>query len=221
MLSFKQHLDEGKNDKAIFHIVFMAGGPGSGKSWVVKNLGLKIMNMALINSDIAFKVAMKKSLLSLAMPDDEKYAKDIVRDLSKKTTKKKLELAIAGRLGLVIDGTGKDLAKIKKMKSSFEELGYESAMIFVDTDLSTALQRNIERGSEGDRTLDPKDVEKFWKEVQGNKGVYSSLFKEKFHLVDNSTGTEYAGFKKAYSKIKAWTSSLPSNKKAVKWIEEN
>jgi len=221
MKTFEQYLEEGKNDKGIFHVVFMAGGPGSGKSWVVKNLGLKMMNLALINSDIAFKAAMKKSLLSLKMPDGEKYARDIVRDISKKTTKKKFELAVMGRLGMVIDGTGKDFKKIKKMKEEFEKMGYESAMIFVDTDLDTAQQRNIDREKEGDRSLPPEDVAKFWKEVQDNKGKFNTMFQKRFFLVDNSKDSEYAGFKKAHSKIKTWTSKNPNNDLVKDWMNAN
>jgi hypothetical protein len=35
MIKFSQYLSEGINDPAIFKAVFLAGGPGSGKSFIV------------------------------------------------------------------------------------------------------------------------------------------------------------------------------------------
>ena len=40
MLRFSQYLEEGVNDPAIFKAVFLAGGPGSGKSFIVGKTGL-------------------------------------------------------------------------------------------------------------------------------------------------------------------------------------
>ena len=59
MKSYKQ-LIEGVYDPNIFKAFFLAGGPGSGKSFVVRRatggLGLKI-----VNSDTAFEKLLKKS----------------------------------------------------------------------------------------------------------------------------------------------------------------
>ena len=84
MIQFKHYLEEGKNDKSIFHAIFMAGGPGSGKSYVVGQLGLLSLNFKDINSDSALEKAMKLSLMDMEMPDGQAYAKDIVRGISKK-----------------------------------------------------------------------------------------------------------------------------------------
>ena len=47
-LSHKQNLDEGVFDPGIFKAIFLAGGPGSGKSYVAgkttRGLGLKLIN---------------------------------------------------------------------------------------------------------------------------------------------------------------------------------
>ena len=48
-------VNEGPNDPHIFKAIFLAGGPGSGKGFVVKNLmgadstGLRIVNLSLIH----------------------------------------------------------------------------------------------------------------------------------------------------------------------------
>jgi len=40
MLSFDDYLNEGINDPSIFKAVFLAGGPGSGKSFMVGQTAL-------------------------------------------------------------------------------------------------------------------------------------------------------------------------------------
>ena len=52
---FKSFIAEGVNDPAIFKAVFLAGGPGSGKSFVVGKTALKALGFRLINSDEAFE----------------------------------------------------------------------------------------------------------------------------------------------------------------------
>ena len=62
MKTFKQlilNLDEGVNDPAIFKAVFMAGGPGSGKSFIAGKTGLTSMGLRLINSDDVFEAQLE------------------------------------------------------------------------------------------------------------------------------------------------------------------
>ena len=53
-------LEEGVNDPAIFKAVFLAGGPGSGKSFMVGQTGLTGLGFKIVNSDTAFETAIKK-----------------------------------------------------------------------------------------------------------------------------------------------------------------
>ncbi len=216
MFSFKSFLHEGKHDPAIFKVIFMAGGPGSGKSFIAKSLGLRALGFVEINSDKAFEMGLKKSLLDIKMPDSEEYPRDIVRGLAKKTTKSKKGHAVEGRLGMVIDGTGKDLSKIKKQVKQLEELGYETAMVFVDTSLDAAQERNLER----DRSVNPKLVASLWKGVQKNKGSFKKLFGSRLWVIDN---TEYevsaVQSNKVYTKIMGWAKDIPNNNKVKQWME--
>ena len=79
-----------------------------------------------------------------------------------RTTGKKEERYIKGRLGLVIDGTGKDPEKVKAQTKKLKEIGYDVAMIFVNTDLDTAIKRDAMRS----RTIGAKETTKYWKLVQ-------------------------------------------------------
>ena len=123
MKTLKQ-LQEGLYDPNIFKAFFMAGGPGSGKSYVVRKstggTGLKI-----VNSDVAFEKLLKKAGLSLKMPDDELVARDKVRGKAKALTKLSRDNYVEGRLGLVIDGTGKDYNKITTQAADLKQIGYD------------------------------------------------------------------------------------------------
>jgi len=85
-------------------------------------------------------------------------------------------------LGLLIDGTGDDYNKIKKKNIELTKLGYDTYMIYINTTLEVAQQRNAQR----DRKLPEKMVEKIWKDVQKNLGKFQSLFKSNFRIIDNS-----------------------------------
>ena len=47
----KIKLEEGVNDPSIFKAVFLAGGPGSGKSFIVGKTALSSLGMRIVNSD--------------------------------------------------------------------------------------------------------------------------------------------------------------------------
>ena len=218
MLKFKQFLNEGVDDPAIFKAVFLAGGPGSGKSFIVGKTGLPVLGFKVVNSDDAFENAMKKA--GKAMTPDEIFSDEgqEIRGRAKALTGKKQAMYITGRLGLVIDGTGKDFQKIVKQRKVLQDLGYDTAMIFVNTDLDTAIERDKNR----DRSLGEKEVTKYWKSVQKNIGAFQTMFgKQKMLVVDNSTGKD---FKKetlrAYRDIKKFIDREPDNPLAKKWIKQ-
>ena len=81
-----EELTEGVYDPNIFKAIFLAGGPGSGKSYVagrtVAGRGLKT-----VNSDNQFELLLKKANLSLQMPEKDADLRAPIRD--SKITKKK------------------------------------------------------------------------------------------------------------------------------------
>lgn len=216
MLSFKTFLDEGVNDPAIFKAVFLAGGPGSGKSFIVGKTGLTSMGFKVVNSDDAFESAMKKANMEMT-PDNIFSPKgQELRGKAKKLTGKKQDRYLMGRLGLVIDGTGKDPSKIIKQSKMLKDLGYDVAMIFVNTDMETALNRNRMRA----RSLPDKEVESYWKAVQRNVGKFQTLFgKQNFLVVDNSEGKNYQKETlRAYRDVQKFVKGALSSK-AKKWVD--
>ena len=182
MITYERFLKEGVYDPNIFKAVFMAGGPGSGKSHIAGKatggLGLKI-----INSDDAFERFLTKEGLSLKMPDSETIPRDIERERAKKVTASKKFHAIQGRLGILIDGTGHIYDKIAKQATMLQQLGYETSMVFVNTSLEVALTRNANRP----RSVQPALVKKSWQDVQNNMGKFQNFFGRKsFFIVDNN-----------------------------------
>lgn len=213
--AFGEFLDEGVNDPSIFKAVFLAGGPGSGKSFIVGKTALTALGFKVINSDDIFERALAKAGLK-ATPEDIYSAKgQEIRGEAKALTAKKQDLALAGRLGLVIDGTGKDYDKIEKQAEKLKKLGYEVAMIFVNTDLGTAKARNRARA----RSLPDSEVETMWNGVQKNLGKFQNFFGSRMYIIDNSEGSNFEGaVTSVYRKISAWAKVLPTNPAAKEWV---
>jgi len=208
-------LQAGVNDPGIFKAVFLAGGPGSGKSFIVGKTALTTLGLKLINSDDAFEIQLKKVGLDTTPEDIFSPAGQAVRGKAKALTKLRQKLALNGRLGLVVDGTGKDFDKIKKQSDELKRIGYETGMIFVNTDLDTALERNRARK----RTLPDEDVTKMWKAVQNNIGKFQAYYGDKFIVVDNSEGADYnTNVMNAYRKMSKWIKTPAKTPISKKWI---
>ena len=205
-------LHEGVYDQHIFKAFFLAGGPGSGKSYVVSRTtggsGLK-----LVNSDDAFENLLRKAGLSLKMPSSEEEPRDVVRGRAKEITAKKKENYLEGRLGLIIDGTGREAEKILFQKRQLEELGYDTYMIFVNTSLDVALQRNAERS----RSVPESIVTKSWKAVQSNIGKFNNMFRKGFIIVDNNDAGEEV-FDEVWKRVRGLLRKKVTNTRAQNWI---
>ena len=198
----EQMIVEGVDDPGILKCVFMAGGPGSGKSFTAmeifgidKKLKSSFSSFGLksVNSDSAFEKGLKdngidpKDLAKIEREDAELWNKisnddDSIRNNAKRITKLQKKFYEAGRLGMIIDGTGHQYGKIQKNKKYAESLGYDTYMVFVNTSLEVAQERNKQR----ERVLDDARLEKSWKDVQNNLGKFQNLFGGNFRIVDNT-----------------------------------
>jgi adenylate kinase family enzyme len=201
--------------------VFMAGGPGSGKSRIADSPILKGGGLRPINSDDVYEYKMKKAGLDYGDPDviysDQGQE---IRGRAKEVTAKREQMYLDGRLGIIIDGTGRDINKIATAKEKLVKMGYSCMMVFVNTSLEIAQERNVNR----ERTLKPEEVSRMWNDVQNNMMKFQQLFgKGKFQIVDNNGGLEDPERKKNFEKVQknvtAFLSRPPSNPYAKKWIE--
>ena len=183
--TFEELLSEGVHDKGIFKAVFLAGGPGSGKDYVLDNT-LSGHGLTEINSDKALEFLMDKKGLDKTMPAGERIERDLVRGKAKTMTDLRQRLALQGRNGLIINGTGDDAEKIKKIKERLEELGYDTAMVMVNTRDEVSASRNVERGTRGGRTVPETIRKQKWDSVQNARPELAKLFGDKYVEFDNS-----------------------------------
>jgi shikimate kinase len=214
---FINKIEEGVDDPAIFKAVFLAGGPGSGKSFTVGKTALTALGFKLVNSDPAFERGIKKAGGTMDPEFIFSPKGQDIRVKAKALTTKQLDLYLNGRLGLIIDGTGKDFKKITDQADAMKALGYDVSMIFVNTDLQTAINRDLKRS----RTVGVKKLTPMWQRVQNNIGKFQAYFRDNFIIVDNSDG---ANIEKAtldaYKKMAKFSNKLPTSKIARTWIKK-
>ena len=235
---------EGVQDKGIFKAVFLAGGPGSGKTraarWIFgipDKFNISMSGMKMVNSYKDLKYLLKKYGFGTdldKMPDDlfshlTGTAKDLtskpsdvdsgLRKFAKELTKERMRLYQQGKIGMIIDGTGHDFGKIHKMKTELEADGYDTYMVLVNTTLEVAQKRNQLR----DRILPPELLKRSWTDVQKNIGSFQALFKNNFVVVDNS---KHLADKQAEKKfvplvskvVRKFANSPIKNKIALRWV---
>ena len=212
MKTFKE-LQEGVYDPHIFKAIFLAGGPGSGKSYVTRKvtggLGLKV-----VNSDPHFEKLIKAAGLSLSMPDDESDSREPLRVRAKVVREKQKKNYLEGRLGIIIDGTAKDADKLISQSNGLMTLGYDTHMIFVNTSVDVALQRNAERP----RSVPEPIVVDYWKAVQNNIGQFSQHFSGgRFIAVDNNDANEDE-LAKIWKIVQKLVKKKVTNTRAKNWI---
>ena len=217
MKKLNQILTEGVYDPGIFKAFFLAGGPGSGKTFVTQSAfagtGLKI-----VNSDTLFERGLKKANLSLKMPENEAEFRDIIRQRAKSSAGTMLDTYMRGRLGLVIDATGRDKNIIQRQHALLTNIGYDSYMIFVNTSLDVALERNKNRP----RSIPEYIVTNSWNGVQSNIGQFQRIFSpNKMLIIDNNRSekelvTQTLG--QAAKFIRSQLRTKPDNYIAKQWI---
>ena len=208
-------LKEGLYDPGIFKAFFLAGGPGSGKTYVTNKV-MGGMGLKNVNSDRAFEMGLKKAGLSLKMPEDEAKKRDPIRLRAKELTGKALENYIQGRLGLVVDSTGRDYESIARPVSLLKQMGYDCYMVFVNTSLEVAMVRNAKR----ERTVPPEIVKNNWNTVQQNIGKFQRLFgQQKMIIIDNNKADEKI-ITNVYKQVAKFVKKPVDNHIAKQWIRK-
>jgi adenylate kinase len=195
-------LNESVYDKLKFKAVFLAGGPGSGKSFVLGKAfpeatvstdeGGNEMYQGggkwkVINSDHLFT----RSLLQVDLPLDIAQKDDSVmfglqqnvRDVAKQKLALRNLPWLNSMLPIILDGTCKNAEETLKIKEKLESIGYDVYMLFVDTAEEVASKRNASRK----RKVPDDFVRKVNNQVRANKPVFEKAFGDNFFYVDNST----------------------------------
>ena len=239
--TLKVELVEGINDPGILKAVFLSGGPGSGKTYVAKGLfgipdrvNVSQSGMKMVNSDKELKYLLNKFgfgtdldslpdevFKNLTDPTDPKYSG--LRSFAKDLTGQRRKLYQDGRLGMIIDGTGDDFKKIAAEKKELEAVGYDTYMIFVNTTLEVALQRNENR----DRVLPEKIVRDSHRAVNQNIGGFQGLFGgSNFLIVDNNEHVDEEKAQKRFNMLVRqglgkFVKRPIKNKRGLSWVRKN
>lgn len=224
---------EGVYDPGILKAAFLAGGPGSGKSFVtgdlfgipskLKQASFSAFGLKLVNSDRAFEKMLNDSGLGtdLAAMSDSEFARAMeIRGEAKKVTQAMQKNFIDGRLGMIIDQTSRRVDKVAGQKAQLEALGYDTMMVFVNTTLDVALERNRQR----DRKLDDDLVVEIWNEAQALRPRLAQMFGNNFVLVDNSEYKEIGRAVSAFddkinSVIRRFVTAPIRNQIGRLWVE--
>lgn len=239
MLKLTDLLIEGIRDPGIFKGIFLAGGPGSGKTYVAQQLfgipekiNVSKFGLKMVNQDTELEMFLNKYYGTVDIDDmpDELFRqltdKDYddysgMRGRTKELSRTRLENYLKGRLGVIIDGTGHKFKSVKDDRDMLMKYGYDTYMVFVNTSLEVALQRNEERA----RTLPKNIVEQSWQDVQKNLAFFQGLFGgSNFLIVDNSKFlTEKEATKKfkmlMEKGLKKFLKKKIKNPIAKKWIK--
>jgi len=87
-------------------------------------------------------------------------------------------------------------------------------MIFVNTSLDTALERNAKR----DRSVPESITIKSWNDVQKNMGKFSQYFRQNFMVVDNNDSQEDV-MGPVFKQVRALARKKVQNPTGKKWIQ--
>ena len=244
MLKLMDLLTEGVYDKGIFKAVFMAGGPGSGKSFMAQNIfGIpdkattSVTGLKVVNSDKYFMHILKKNGFDPTMlaqyPDSwferigksEEEGGSGMRHFAQDVNRAERDGYMDGKLGMIIDSTGSNFKKVQRQKKALEDAGYDCYMVFVMTELKTALQRNIDRGEKGDRELPADIVKKSWNATRKNLGGLKALFRGNFALVNNDKFLKPEQARHAFSSLiksyaDRWIGGPIQNPIGKQWVKD-
>jgi predicted kinase len=131
-----------------------------------------------------------------------------------------LDKYVEGRLGLVIDATGRDLDLVQRQHSMLRNIGYDCYMVFVNTSLEVAMERNKTRS----RSIPDYIVKKSWQGVQANIGSFQRVFSpNKMLVVDNNRSEQELVTQTLNTAAKFIRSKLrtkPENGIALSWIKK-
>jgi len=160
-ISETELINEGINDLGIFKAVFMAGFPGSGKSYTLSKVKSGLIEPRMVNVDL---------YVEFKDPHGGHYEEFYNR--SRILLESKLTLYINSVLPLAIDTTSAQSTAVVRRYNILENLGYDLGMIFVNTSSETAWDRIQKRT----RKVDRESFENYYNQIKDTKNFLKSKF---------------------------------------------
>jgi dephospho-CoA kinase len=176
----KPYKELNKKPKAIF----MAGPPGSGKSFILNKFSIP-SKFQVINVDDIYEELLKTQIGKMDLKKmnlDELSKTGELMNQARKQTKEKEEDLLIQKQNVVIDGVGASSKNLLEKKKYIESLGYETFMILVYVSPIVSLERNLKR----DRQLPTRAVLDSWVKVINNIDTYKNEFKNNIIIINNN-----------------------------------
>lgn len=191
---------ESEHDKYKNKAIFLAGLPGAGKTTIANamfsfddNLNISIYNAKKVSPDIYFEKKFKGKInYESNREEHEKVFKK-----SKELRDKNLKNYTDNKLPVIIDGVGRFSGYIMDMADGLKRKGYEVYMVFIDTSLKKALERNRERR----RSVEDNFVVGSHNLLKDNKNIYKEYFGKRFYEIDNNKPLDIEFLKKIGKEI--------------------
>lgn len=185
------NIRESVRDRGIFKAVFIVGLPAAGKSTLIDKNNPKNIGAKIITIDKHYEHRINKQKGSFTFPSFSKLEKGMKSSL-------KLELFnyINGALPLIIDTTGTHYDSLITRKEILEELGYDTSMVFVASEMKTSLKRMKKRP----RKVDVHIMKKMHNDLFKNRSSYRNQFKD-YIEIDNVKDVDQNGDSTKVSKF--------------------
>ena len=212
-----ESLEEGVNDPHIFKAIAMIGPMGAGKSTIAQQLvggsGLRSLNLDNFNELLIKQGKVAGGNLT---PDQLERNWEL--------TQKQKGNWISERLGLLIDGSGRNVEGLIKPLMQLEEIGYNTLVILVNVSLETSLQRQQSRAARqaaqyGTGRNVPLDLAKSsYEQIQRNIPTLKNIYGQRLLIISNEGAVDLSQEKK---RVDAFMSAPPNKPAAIEWIKSH
>lgn len=208
-------INEGVNDPHIFKAIAMIGPMGAGKSTIARQLvggsGLRSLNLDNFNELL---IRQGKVVGGNLTPDQ--------LERNWQLAQKQKGNWVSERLGLLIDGSGRNVEGLVKPLNELEQLGYDTMIILVNVSLETSIQRQQSRAAQqaaqfGQGRNVPLDLAKSsYQKIQQNIPKLKQLYGNRLLIIDNEGAIDLSQEKTIVNRFMA---APPSKPAAVAWIK--
>ncbi len=200
-------LNESINDRGLYKAVFTAGSPGAGKSYTISKIKSGQIEPRIVNVDKWTEFLNIHDIYS-------------VYNKSKRLSVNQFTHYVNGVLPLFIDTTGVIIELLRKRVNIIEKLGYDVALVFVNTSLETALRRAEKRT----RKVDPDAVKEYYEKSLQFKNDIKSFFSFSIEINNDDGELTDEVITKAFKKISYFYDTdveNPVGKKNLQLMREN